>query len=227
MTTPEIQELQGDDIANAPKLTGIYAWYFRPRVFHGVDKAGVKAAIGQFMNTKTRLEALVKVRYGLRLTGETDLDTMYGTADVPASEVISEAIDEAGGFIRFFIQTMMTPVFAKPLYIGIAKVLFNRVYKDHYVDLTDLWDPTSAVSRYLSAHQGASVHEVLSDLSLTHSFAVEARVRGLHPRDLVVYVCPTEGFLTLDGTGANDDSPLLRTLEQVLQLLADPICGRR
>jgi VanZ family protein len=230
MKLPEIFELQGGDIATAPHATGIYAWYYRPRVFYGDGKDGVAAAISQFMNTRTRLEAEVKVRYGLRFRGESDLDTLYGTDRVPAASVITDAVDKAGDFVKAFIQGLMTPHFAKPLYIGIAKVLHNRVYKDHYLDLCNLWDSSSSVSRYLSSHRDASIHDVLTDLRLNHSFAIEARVRNLAPRDLVVFVCPTKELLKIEDATAADggeDSPVLRTLEQVLQLLADPICGRR
>lgn len=226
MNRPKVLELQGDDIASAPKEAGVYAWYYRPRVLTSGDNTGAAMAIGQFMNTKTRLEAKVKVRYGLRLIGETDLDIRYGVAEEPAAALVSNALSNAGDFVRAFIQNTMTPVFSKPLYIGIAKVLFNRVYKDHYQDLSELWEPTSTVSRYLSSRRGASVHETLADLGMTHSFAAEARIRGLHPRDLVVFVCPTGASINLDGE-SEDDSPLLRSIEQVLQLLADPICGRR
>jgi hypothetical protein len=230
VTLPEVKELQGDDIATAPKATGIYAWYYRPRVFYGAGTEGVVAAIGQFMNARTRLESEVKVRYGLRYRGESDLQALYGSDRIPASDLVAASVAAAGDFIKAFIQGLMTPCFAKPLYIGIAKVLFNRVYRDHYMDLCGLWESTSAVSRYLSSHQDASIHGVLSDLGLTHSFAIEARVRNLAPRDLVVYVCPTKDLLKLDSASDSDDgedSPLLRSLEQVLQLLADPICGRR
>lgn len=230
MNLPEIIALQGEDIATTPHSAGIYAWYYRPLVFYGDSNDGVVAVISQFMNTRTRLEAEVKVRYGLRFRGEYDLDTLYGTDRTPAANVISNAVNEAGEFIKAFIKGMMAPCFAKPLYIGIAKVLHERVYKDHYIDLCNLWDESSSVSKYLSSHHNPSVHDVLVDLRLNHSFAIEARVRNLAPRDLVVFVCPTDGLLKIDDSSTvngGEDSPLLRTLEQVLQLLADPICGRR
>jgi hypothetical protein len=227
---PEFYELQGDDIASAPKVTGIYAWYYRPRVFYRVGNEGVVNAMSQFMNSRTRLQAEVRIRYGLRLHGETGLDMLYGADGVPAADVIAAAMDQAGDFIKTFIQGMMTPVFAKPLYIGIAKVLFDRVYKDHYLDLGSHWESDSPVSRYLAAHAGASVNDVLNELGLMHTFAIDARVRNLAPRDLVVYVYPTKNLIQVHDTPGGkggDESPLLRTLEQVLQLLADPICGRR
>ena len=179
------------------------------------------------MNTRTRLAASVRVRYGVRFDGEVELETLYGSDGLPAASVIADAMDGSGDFVRTFIQSLMTPIFAKPLYIGISKDLYSRVYKTHYLDLVDLWDPGSSLSRYLSAHQNMPVQVAMESLGLSHSFAVEARVRGLHPRDLVVFVCPLETPGPLADSANDDDSPTLRSLEQVLQLLADPICGRR
>src|SRR4051812_40361998 len=96
MDWPGASELQGDDIATAPNVTGIYAWYYRPRIFYETEKDGVAEVISQFMNTRTRLQADVRIRYGLRLHGEAALDMLYGSGEVPAAEVISEAVAKVG-----------------------------------------------------------------------------------------------------------------------------------
>ena len=79
-------------------------------------------------------------------------------------------------------------------------------------------NPNSVISKYLAGHPNATLEEVLKELNLTHSFAVEARVKEITLRDLVVCVYQIERL----------DSPdELKKLEHILQLLADPICGRR
>ena len=112
----------------------------------------------------------------------------------------------------------MVPYFAKPLYIGIDTKNLHRRIKEHYDLLDQLWNPNSVISKYLAGHPNATLEEVLKELNLTHSFAVEARVKEITLRDLVVCVYQIERL----------DSPdELKKLEHILQLLADPICGRR
>ena len=232
MNPSRIFELQGDDIVQAPKSQGgIYAWYYRPRVFSGSGPEGATETISKFINTAMKLDSEVQVRYGLRYRSQSHLDVHYGSERKPAADVIAKAVQTSGPFIKAFVQGFMVPCYSKPLYIGISRNLFQRVYRDHYTALTQYWDTVSPISRFLQANPDASVQDVMQSLGLTHSFAIEARVRKLAPRDLVVFVCPTDD-LPKQGSDSetevdSDSNNPLRLLEQVLQMLADPICGRR
>jgi hypothetical protein len=167
--------------------------------------------------------AEIRSRYNVRWRGESDLIAHYGSTGTLLDDIIKDVLSYSPDFIAEFLKNYMTPAFSKPLYIGIASDLHERVHRQHYLGLCELWELDSSVSKYLSAHPNADVQEVLQDLSLNHSFAIEARVRGFSPRDLMVYVCVTDNMSVKQG---EDDSQRRRALEQMLQLLADPICGR-
>ena len=207
-------ELQGSDIVDTPECPGIYAWYYRPRVF-GDREAEI---LGKLITVPSHVKTEIALRYGLMWTTASEVDVLYGAGRQPAAEIVSEAVGIGGNLVESFFKNLMVPYFAKPLYIGRSENLFQRVYKGHYVLLTELWEPDNSVSRYLAAHPHATVKEVLEKLKLSHSFAVEARVKGLRAGDLKVCVCQME---------LSDNQAELEELEQILQLLADPICGRR
>jgi hypothetical protein len=76
----------------------------------------------------------------------------------------------------------------------------------------------------------ASVDDVMKALNMEHSFALEARVRNISPNDLIVYAYPTTDIPldSEDSENSEEDKPSLRrNLERVLQILTDPVCGRR
>lgn len=212
--TSNLLELQGSDIVDTPQLPGIYAWYYRPRVF-GDREAEI---LGRLITNPSRVKTEIALRYGLVWTTDSEVDVLYGVRRQPAVEAVSEAVGVGGSLVKSFFKNLVIPYFAKPLYIGRSENLFQRVYEGHYVPLTEFWEPSNPVSKYLAAYPHATLKEVLEKLKLSHSFAVEARVKGLRAGDLKVCVCQME---------LSNNPEELEKLEQILQLLADPICGRR
>ena len=205
----KIYEFQGGAIFDTPELPGIYAWYYKPRMLENRQVEILVKLITNPCSVKTE----VAMRYNLVWAIDSDAAVLYGKERNSINRVLAELIDDGGDLTKSFIQKFMVPYFAKPLYIGISDNLSVRV-EDHYNSLTRLWDSDTPVSRYLARHPDADVEEVLDQLDLDHTFAIDARVKGIVPRDLVVCVCLVE-------------TPVeLRKLEQVLQILADPICGR-
>jgi len=80
----------------------------------------------------------------------------------------------------------------------------------------------------MAANDHVTVQAVMDSLDLPHSFALEARVRGISSKDLMVTVLVTEHMPTAIGSDdTGSDSSTRRALERLLQLLSDPICGRR
>ena len=79
----------------------------------------------------------------------------------------------------------MVPHFAKPLYIGIHRKNLRERIQQHRDLLTQLWNSDSPVSRYLEEHPDATVERVIKEINSnrpelkTHSFALNARVKGL------------------------------------------------
>lgn len=224
MAEPNILQLQGTETVKAPSKPGIYAWYYRPLAVTAQNVARVADSFGQFVDNPAHASTEIKLRYNMKWEGEALLTVKHGTGR-PARELMKNIVEEGGDFFANFIRHAMVPYFARPIYIGIAKDLYERVHKQHAETLARYWQLDSDISRYLSAHPEADVQGVMRALDLKHSFALEARVRCLAPRDLVAFICPTE-TLPAGDENSPDPSPR-RALEQVLQLLADPVCGRQ
>lgn len=214
----KIDGFQGSAVVNVPELPGIYAWYYRPLALGDRETQ----IIGKLLTSPSQVETEIGMRYGLKWQVESDVDILYSANDMPANEFVSEIVSDGGNLINSFLQDLMVPHFAKPLYIGIHKTNLRERIQQHRDLLTQLWQSDSLVSQYLEAHPDATIDKVIKDLNsnspglkLRHSFALNARVKGLTPRDLVVYVYPIQ------------NTNKLRKLEQILQFLTDPICGRR
>ncbi|MDE0553881.1 MAG: hypothetical protein OXI24_06690 [Candidatus Poribacteria bacterium] len=205
-------EFQGSDIAGTPELPGIYAWYYRPRVFGDREAE----TLGRLITSPSNVKTEIAMRYDLVWEVDSDAKVLHGGRQKrqPVDKVVSGAVVEGGDLIKSFLQNLMVPYFATPLYIGIASKNLRRRIKQHYDLLTQLWEPDEPISKYLANHSNARVQEVLDQFDLNHSFAINARVKGITPKDLVVCVYPV------------DLQDKLRNLEQILQILADPICGR-
>ena len=215
----KISEFQGSDIVGTPDRPGIYAWYYRPRAF-GKGTKSVAEIMGKLITNPTGVKTEIAMRYGLTWSVDSNVDVLDSSQQKRqlAYETVSDVVVNGSDLVKSFLQNLMIPYFAKPLYIGTARQSLRRRIKAHYDALTQLWDSNTAVSKYLTGHPNASVEEVLEHLNYPHSFAVEARVKGIAAVDLVVCVYQIERL--------NNPSEL-RELERILQILADPICGRR
>jgi hypothetical protein len=213
----------GAEFAKVPRAPGLYAWYYKPVI---ADPAVIARALASFLGRPGELHADVMTRYGLRLSARSPLAAQYGSDRKSPEQVVEDAVAVAEGFVADFFTSEALQHFTRPIYIGIARNLYDRIYDGHYAQLDDLWDSASRVSRFMTAHPGTSVDEVASMLNLKHSFALEARVRGIAPRDLLVRVYAIQN-LPVDIGRDEDDAPSRRALERLLQLIADPIFGRR
>ena len=213
----KIIEFQANSKIIAPELPGIYAWYYRPPVFSN-DQIEI---LGKLITRPASIKTETAMRYGLTWKTDSDVNILYSGEHRPINEFITEAITIGGDLIEYFFENLMVPHFTKPLYIGIHKKNLRERIQQHRDLLTRLWNSNSPVSRYLEEHPDATVERVIEEINSdrpelkTHSFALNARVKGLTLRDLAVYAYPIT------------NTEKLRKLEQILQLLVDPICGRR
>ena len=206
----KITEFQGSEIVETPAQPGIYAWYYRPQAAGN----NVPDILGQLIKTPFRVKTEIAMRYRVIWTAESEVDVLHGAERQPADRVVANTVTDGGELIKSLLQHAMVPYFATPLYIGISRNLSRRV-KEHYDSLTQFWETDAPVNSYLEQNPHAAVEDVLDQFNLNHSFPLNARVKGIAPNDLVVCVFPVE------------DQEKLRDLEQILQILADPICGRR
>jgi hypothetical protein len=219
------QEFQGSQVANIPDLPGLYAWYYRPAA---VTKQITVNTLARFFAPETAVKTVITQRYGMQLVSKAIGEVFLGADEQPLSTAISAAFETAEPFMQWFFRSPQFVQFSRPVYIGIAKNLYSRVYGQHYLSLTDYWDDASRVSRFMSSNAGASVQDVMNSLDLQHSFALEARVRGISSTDLMVSVLPTDDMPPAIGSDSStSESTTRRSLERFLQLLSDPICGRR
>lgn len=220
-------QFKASQIARVPYYSGLYAWYYKPLI---IDEESIIKTLTSFIDTSTKVFTKVEMRYGLKLISESRLKAEFGSQKQSAFEVIDQVVKKSDNFFSDFFKSSFVQNFSRPIYIGIAKNLNTRVYSQHYSSLIEMYDITSPVNRYLSLHPDSTVQEVMDDLDLPHSFALEARVRNIAPRDLVVNVFITDSLPEDIGSDSEDpqfDTPSRRALERLLQLVADPICGRR
>ena len=219
------QEFQGSQVANIPERPGLYAWYYRPA---SISRDITVNTLSRFFTPESSVTTVVSQRYGMQLMAKAMGQVVFGADQEPVSEALTLAFDNAGPFMQWFFRSPQFVHFSRPVYIGIAKNLYSRVYGQHYLTLTEYWDDRSRVSRYISANTSASVQNVMDSLELNHSFALEARVRGISSTDLMVSVLPTDDMLDAIGSDSSAaETVTRRSLERFLQLLSDPICGRR
>lgn len=209
----------GTKITEIPDEIGIYAWYFSPNAQMHMSMDRVGTILANILNAPPSYKTVIGYRYGVRWESSGELK-MKSTNAKLGERAISEMI---GGkqFLRSFMSEALVPCFSRPLYIGISKNVRNRVNNDHYKLLSNFWEPSSSVSKYLDTHKDATVSDVMEALSIKHSFSLEARVRGININQLLVYVYPL-----LSSDILIKDEQELSDLESVLQWLADPVCGR-
>ena len=219
-------EYAGRLFTRIPERAGLYAWYYRPRT---VTREAILSTLTKFFLSENRITTTVSQRYGVKLVGSVSAQLVFGGEEESVPSAMDHAFDSAEPFLKHFFASEHFAHFCRPIYIGIARNLYERVYRQHYVALTELWQDESSVTRYLSANDEATVQQVMDTLDLPHSFALEARVRRISPTDLTVSVLETEQLPESVGPDLmNSSEPATRrALERLLQLLADPICGRR
>lgn len=221
------QRFQGSQISKVPALPGLYAWYYKPLV---IDEKSISRNLSSFLNSTVKVSTEIEMRYGLKLVSKVFPSAEFGSQRQSPAEVVYQAVTQSGEFFSIFFNSGIVENFSRPIYIGIAKNLNNRVYNQHYSSLVSMYDIDSPINRYLSRHPNSTVQELMNSLDLPHSFALEARVKNLAPRDLSVSVFVTDQLpedIGSDETDPDLDSKSRRALERLLQLIADPVCGRR
>lgn len=208
----ELYEFQGGDIVDTPRERGIYAWYYRPRVFSKREVEILSKLITTPMSVKTE----IGMRYGIFWETDSKSKILHRGKEIHqfVNELFTDLTGEATELIELFFKSLLIPYYAKPLYIGQTENLYQRVYKEHYTDLQKYWETNNKISQYLEEYPDADVQDVLKRFDEKHSFAINARVKGIAPKDMLVCVCPI------------DLQCNLRNLERMLQILADPICGK-
>lgn len=220
---PEIREFHGSQVADVEEVAGVYAWYYVPDVSRKSILEKTLPVIESFVREERTARLQISDLYRMELVGDAVLSRLPLSND-SMSDVVSSLISRSP-FVQSLVlsQTFITR-FCRPIYIGLSKSLRTRVYETHYLDLDSYWDPSSPVSKTLaSSRSPLSVNDVADALGTRHSFALEARVRGIRTRDLLLQV-----LYIRDGSldAFAEDSVPLREIERLLHLLSFPVCGR-
>ena len=103
--------LQGSDIVSAPQQPGIYAWYYRPRVFGNREVE----TLGKLITSPSSVKTEISLRYRLTWNVDSNANTLYGKERQPVNKTVSELVADGGDLTKSFIQNLMVPHFAKPL----------------------------------------------------------------------------------------------------------------
>lgn len=219
-------ELRGRQMEQIPQAPGLYAWYYRPQL---ISKKSMMPSLVKLLSGSAQIKTEVVQRYGVRMRSEQSAQITIGSDNRSIPEAISSAFETADDFLQFFYGSAQFAHFCRPIYIGIAKNLYDRVYGQHYSSLIDYWAPDSKISKFVSGSPDASVQMVMDKLSLPHSFALEARVCDIAPQELMVSIHPTDKMPNSIGPDLENsaESETRRALERMLHLLSDPVLGRR
>lgn len=212
----------------APKAGGIYAWYYIPvetSVEQLIDRLSTMCMPSAQNTSRLRFD------YGLRFESRGLVHASYGMQK-DTRKAIQEGVSANPEAILHAFNTFMAPYFSRPIYIGISRNLRHRLYEEHYQTLLEYWEPTHSVSRFLNNSDTSNsqireqVDQLQSTLGIPHSFALEARVRGLHPTDLEVFYAQTDWLLADGDSDSEEHRELRRSLERLLQLVSLPTFGR-
>lgn len=227
MSKGRVTKYSGEYISDIPNTAGIYAWYFSPAFVDQKTNAKVLSQIAK--HAEVNYDLSINLRYGLKAISKSQTSMRIGNQSI--DDVLFDNIKNSHSIFEALIESGDFPLFSRPLYIGIAKNLYKRVFDQHYKKLADYWDDRSNISTYMGNNPRASVQNVIERTGEPHSFALEARVREIPVRDLVVaiYEIPKLNDLEIgpDEEFEQDDHSQRRSLEQLLHLLTDPICGRK
>jgi hypothetical protein len=210
----EIQKYLWAELANVPEMPGVYAWYYSPeitdfdlektieKVRSATNCAEAESVIRTMLDNRLfhhfREEAYTAVVSGQlkpSYTGALEHDTTVSNSLVSRLATDPDRLRS----IRD-VLALSAPMFASPLYIGMATVLRARLAR--HKDLIERF--RSTVPRDGQATQNSDA-----------GFAWQVAKRKIPPERLFVYTCSIPGA---DGTAVD--------IENILNRICYPILGR-
>jgi hypothetical protein len=240
-TQPNICKLRADLSYQAPEETGVYAWYYSPFDARNTSPEELSERIAQLCFSPAYASMEMKLNYGVSIQGKTSAEWTYSSYKKNAESLIQEVMAKHHKELAEAFQNYLVPWFTRPVYIGIAKNLRTRLFKQHYQDLSAYWQPEHPVSKLIDSQDGKvsplELLELVNDrLSMGHSFALESRVRGFYPSDLFAFYIETKHLSSSvmdmhdddneEVEPTTDDAKARRAIERLFQIICVPICGR-
>ncbi len=204
-----------DEVDRAPSSPGLYAWYYQVAIdVATIDILAEEFATQPLTTRKDRVEAFLREQvfkpyieapYDVRISGK--LKPEYEGRISHKHDLSTKAVDHFADQPRALLELRdlllrSVPVFASPIYIGVAKTSLRQRLGRH----------RALIESY--AESGGTTLRDLDDPA--HSFAYEAVVeRKLDPIRLFVYVQPLEGAKATAVAS-----------EYLLNRINYPLCGR-
>jgi len=211
-----IQKHLWADIVNAPALPGVYAWYYSPeitdydleqtitqlKVYRDTDRPAAEMLVRTTLDNRV-FKHFREDPYQARIEGPlkpTYTGTLEHTFEV-SSGLVQRIVDDPDRLrtIRSVLD-MSAPMFASPLYMGMAGELRSR-----------LATHKALIERYRRLHRQGDEPARDSDAG----FAWQVAKRRIPPDRLIVFTCTT----------AADDNTAV-DIENILNRIYYPILGR-
>lgn len=212
--TSNIQKHLWADIANAPAVSGVYAWYYSPEITEfdlertilaartAADRSDGEDAVRSLMDDRI-FRYFREEPYNAELSGPLKA-AFSGKLDHNATvshSIVSRLADDPERLRAIKnVLALSAPMFASPLYIGMAAVLRTRLAR--HKDL---------IEKYRSAAPRDGQVSRSSDAG----FAWQIAKRKIPPERLFVFTCSIAGD---DGTAVD--------VENILNRICYPILGR-
>lgn len=231
------QRLDALDVDLAPDVPGIYAWYaqlalsdndWRPRFHGGVDLAArdLGRAIADYahIHQPEPLDLRCDGSYGLNWSGTIRRDSISdpssnGEASRAEAQLGELSSDPQGRRALTHLLRAATPIFASPLYIGVATSLRSRL-AEHKADYEN-------AKAALRNNPSASARLQFDG----DSFGARLAGAGIQLERLECWVMPAVAISVSDNSdqhGAHQGRrSVAYTAEWVLQRIFQPVLGRR
>lgn len=228
------KQLSPLDIDKAPEQPGIYAWYaelglsdedWKPDLAGGLDRAAMylRNAISDYsrIHEAGPLDLTAKGTYDLPFSGTLRRSSIADTEPGVGQSTVAKRLGghDVDPAVRHLLITLLrsaVPVFASPLYIGVATNLRTRL-GDHMTD-------------YENAYAVFRQHPTLAEQRRFEgeSFGERLAASGLQLDYLKCWVMPAK----LDSAAGADDASMTarevaEAAEWILQRIFLPVLGRR
>lgn len=198
------------ELETAPNAPGLYAWYIDPRL-RVADLNDPERTTQNLLQLAewVRLAGLDVAADGhlsLQFAGRLEHQSVCWQEDKPFTDLVSTIISDPDHRECFAeLLSVSSPLFATPLYIGVATHLRTRLAQHK-----------NAILKYASIH-----HERDG-----HSFAGEIQKRGIPPNRLVVH-CMTADSLKFSKLDLDTSKKVAEAVESALNRMYFPAFGRR
>lgn len=198
------------ELETVPTEPGLYAWYIDPRL-KLADLDDPERTTHNLLQLAewVRLAGLDVTADGhlsLQFAGRLEHQSVCWQEDKPFTDLVTTVLSEPGHRACFAeLLSVSSPLFASPLYIGVATNLRVR-----------LGQHKNAILKYATMHQGPD----------GHSFAGEIQRRGIPPNRLVVH-CMTAHGLKFSELDTENSRKVAEAVESALNRMYFPAFGRR